>query len=293
MRTLGWMICPLMLCAGTGWAQDGSKQANPFPPLPASGQGSKQAPDERKPVDRVSQLTQSKEYQAGYKQGRAEADRELERQEATIYTAGLPEKPGEENLDQETGLLYSNFGCVVDNELLGRIAGHNDRIKESIQLHGLPKNSFKPWEKELFGLEDHVAARRKSEKPERLTLDGPVRKSPDGKATIKIIQRSFKRRDGTVGKSLWLEQGGDERTPEDFPLPAHDDDTVECYWGPKGSGFVVIAVTCSGHGKESGYGHYTAWDLKRRRVLRSEFVEHPEHPTAVDRDRTASNPPGA
>ena len=113
--------------------------------------------------DLLDSLKKSDEYKAAYKQGQTEADRELADQVATIYTYGLGDLF--ENLDRETGLPYDGFGCVVDDKILGRTDGHNDRIMESIKANGLPKGSFKRWEKELFGLEDYVESRRNATNP--------------------------------------------------------------------------------------------------------------------------------
>ena len=182
MRAL-WVIFGLMaLCVGTIRGQEPAKPAR-----------------------------HSDEYQAAYKQGRAEADRELKDQTATIYSYGLPESLFE-SLDRDTGLRWRQFGCVVNDTILGRVNGHNDRIMESIKAHGVPKNSFKPWEKELFGLEDYFKSRRKHEKAETLTADGPALKSPDGTCTIKLIAKSVTS-DGKEVKRLSLELSGDGRKP--------------------------------------------------------------------------------
>ena len=141
----------------------------------------------------------SDEYQAAYKQGREEADRELRDQAATIYTWGLGDLF--ENLDRETGLPYYGFGCKGDDKLEGRVDGHNDRITEHIKANGLPKESFKPWEKELFGLQDYFESRRKHEKPEILAADGTALKSPDGTCTLKPVVKQ-ETNEGRVVKTL-------------------------------------------------------------------------------------------
>ena len=83
-----------------------------------------------------------------YKHGRLEAEKELKEGRATVYIYGLTSLF--ENLDQETGLLYSGFGCDVDESIRQRVKGHNDAIEAWIKAHGNPPNSFKPWEKEIF-----------------------------------------------------------------------------------------------------------------------------------------------
>jgi hypothetical protein len=82
------------------------------------------------------------DYWAGYKVGAAEADNELKAGRASIYVYGL--RPASENQDQETGLPYQGIaGCLVDERIVGRAVGHNERIAEYIKEHGLPSNSSK------------------------------------------------------------------------------------------------------------------------------------------------------
>jgi hypothetical protein len=89
------------------------------------------------------------DYGAGYKAGAAEADKDLEEGVVAFYIYGLRRSP--EFLDRKTGLPCKVIAaCVVNDTLVGRAAGHNDRINEYIVERGLPSNSFKRWEKELF-----------------------------------------------------------------------------------------------------------------------------------------------
>ena len=227
--------------------------------------------------DPLGAIRKSDEYQAAYKQGRAEADRELNDQSATIYTYGLGDLC--ENLDRETGLPYNGFGCVVDDKILGRTDGHNDRIMESIKANGLPKNSFKPWERELFGLKGYVESRRKHDKPETLTADGPALKSPDASYTIKPIVKQIER-DGKVVKTLAIELSGNGRKPEEIWLFARADEKTELFWGPKESGFVVVAI------RDSRYDQFEVLDLRRGRMLRMEMISRPERPATHPKDRS-------
>jgi hypothetical protein len=218
----------------------------------------------------------SDEYRVAYEQGRAEADRELNNQSATIYTYGHGDLF--ENLDRETGLPYSGFGCVVDDKILGRVDGHNDRIMEHIKAHGLPKGSFKPWEKELFGLKDYFESRRKRDKPEVVTADSPALRSPDGSCTIRpVVKRG--ENDGKVVKTLAIELSGNGRKPEEIWLLAHADEKVELFWGPEGSRFVVIAISKPRH------TIFDLLDLRRPRRLRTEFVSRSEPREAQPKDR--------
>jgi hypothetical protein len=102
------------------------------------------------------------DYLAGYKQGQQEAERELKEGRPTIYTYGLP--LGFENRDPETGLPYRGIaGCMVNHHVVGRGAGHDDRIMTSIekrhQPRESPRESLTASEYELFNLKDFVDAR--------------------------------------------------------------------------------------------------------------------------------------
>ncbi len=98
-------------------------------------------------------------YKDAYRKGRAEADQQLKDQCATIDTLGFGAWPAE-RLDRGTGLPCYLLGCMMSDEILGRIGGHNDRIREYLKQQGYPKCSYKPWEKELFGLKAYTESRR-------------------------------------------------------------------------------------------------------------------------------------
>jgi hypothetical protein len=59
-----------------------------------------------------------------YKTGVAEAEKELQEGNATLYAYGTLEDP--EFLDRETGLPYKVIaGCLVNEEIGARAAGHD------------------------------------------------------------------------------------------------------------------------------------------------------------------------
>ena len=64
--------------------------------------------------------------------------------------------------------------------MAGRAAGHWDRVRELLKVHGDPPNSFKRWERELYPW--LVRAQSKTKEP---LCKGrrPAVVSPDGKAT--------------------------------------------------------------------------------------------------------------
>jgi hypothetical protein len=76
----------------------------------------------------------------GYELGVAEAEFELNGGNSTIYVYGL--RPESENEDPETGLPVQGIaGCLVDQRIVGRAAGHNERIVEYIKKQGFPGKS--------------------------------------------------------------------------------------------------------------------------------------------------------
>ncbi len=180
---------------------------------------------------------QSPEYHAGYEKGRKEADAELAAGGATMYAFGLLH----DSLDRETGLLYKAIaGCVVDDQIRGRASGHNDRIAESIKEDGLPRNSFKRWEKELYNLEGTFQARAVGGRPRELTAGGPAVESPNGKFTIRLreLPEADRPRPEMRHALVVTEGGADRAEPQNEGWG--DARKTEFVWGPEGSGLAFF-----------------------------------------------------
>jgi hypothetical protein len=201
--------------------------------------------------------------------GRAEAEAELESGEATIWTYGLNMSPFIERLDRETGLYYSSFGCVADAELVARVRGHNARVAEYVCDHGPPKNSLKPWEKELFGLKEYFESRCRTGAPTRLTVGGPAAVSPDTGYAVKLVKRPDKTLEGKPTESTWIVVGDQDIESKRTGLWMKD---AELVWGPKGSWFAVLRGARRTHGGQD----YMALDLRRVRTIRLEFGDRLE-----------------
>lgn len=185
-------------------------------------------------------------YPEAYRRGRAEADAQLERGRATLYVYGAGMTSN--FLDRETGLPRQFIGgCVPDAGIFGRVEGHNDRIAEHIQAHGLPAGSFKRWMKELSDLKGFVAARSRTEAPHPLSAGGPARRSPDGSVTIRPVNVSFATPDGIRRDRLGIaiDGPGPDRPVADVFF---DEGRSELAWGPAGSGFAVIR--CRRHDRD-------------------------------------------
>jgi len=211
---------------------------------------------------------ETKKHATAVAKGCAEADTELKSGEASIWTYGLLDTKllFFESLDRETGLYITWFGCVTDDELVGRVEGHNARIAKYVRGHGPPKNSFKPWEKELFGLKEYFESRCRTGKPTRLTVGGPAVVSPDGEYAVKLVRRPDRTLEGPT-ESTWIVVGEQDVESKRTSLWMRD---AQLFWGPKGSWFAVIR----GGSRTGDHKDYMAADLRRVRKIRLEFGEN-------------------
>jgi hypothetical protein len=205
------------------------------------------------------------EYLAAYGKGREEADQELKAGRATIYASGQMNLF--EHVDRETGLPYKVIaGCGVDGSSEGREAGHNDRIHAYTGQRGLPPNSFKRWDRELFDLNGHFEFRCRDNSPLRLTRRGPAAKSLDGRHEIRILERQYEKDDGTRAEGLAVAIfGAGDGTRRLIPL-TWNPGQVELVWGPEGSRFAIV------RGEEGRFISYIAVDLMRGESLREEHL---------------------
>ena len=153
--------------------------------------------------------------------------------------------------------------CVIRTSDSEWVKGHNDHIAQYIRWHGLPTNTFKPWERELFDLYRYFEVRSRTNVPTRLLADGPAvvsratggtacdwsRGANDARISYNSREIGHHRRElrapstlrslregrlrpalGTRGISFWRHSVGlrQERTlrgirPEDRPTPACDE----------------------------------------------------------------------
>jgi hypothetical protein len=191
-----------------------------------------------------------------YDSGWWEAERELWRGDATIYgSAGL--RRGDLcDVDQDTGLPVQSPGCVADLSYDERMKGHNDHIAQFIRWHGLPKNTLKPWEDELFNLAHFFDDNSKIEVPGHLDAGGPGLVSPDGRHRVRLVK------DATAKDLQMVVITVGDKVVADWNV--HTGVGASLQWGPRGSRFVVIrSITETGE-------RYVAYDLTTGRHLRSE-----------------------
>jgi hypothetical protein len=199
------------------------------------------------------------DYISGYVRGCTEADLQIAKSEATIYTYGL--RAGLDNLDRETGLpVEAIAGCVVDETTEGRAAGHNARIQRYIKSYGLPSNSLKPWETELFDLRGFFEARWKAGQSIHLRAGGPAAISPDGNREVVLMERSVRGNGKELRASIRV---CGNRSGTDIYLFS-DRNPVELVWGPTRAGFAVL------QGYTDNAMYYEAVDLRAGAYLRGE-----------------------
>jgi hypothetical protein len=108
----------LLLCVTTPVLAEISSKQQATPTVPTDVSTS----------DVVTETHRSTEYQTAYAQGRREAQENIAIGKPSIYIVG---KPGGSGVDQQTGFpLFSIAGCSVNDSILGRFHGYNDRMRE-------------------------------------------------------------------------------------------------------------------------------------------------------------------
>lgn len=87
-------------------------------------------PTDAPPNELVTENSRSTEYQTAYQKGKREAEENIAQGKPSIYTVGLWH-PNSAAVDQQTGFpVVSIGGCIVDDSILGRMNGYNERIRQ-------------------------------------------------------------------------------------------------------------------------------------------------------------------
>jgi hypothetical protein len=212
--------------------------------------------------------TKSQAYRDAYARGHREADADWKKGKATVYSFGL--RSAAEELDRDTGLTYEAIaGCIVDDGILGRAAGHNARLKELIARHGPPANSRKPWDKELFGLKFYFEAQAREIAVAHLKPGGAAIASADGKFRVRLLKADP---DALAEAKRYVrievKTGNDTKKATAWWL-GPDAQEVEAIWGPAGSDTLIVRFPSIVKPSE---GHtVAAVDLRTGNVLRAEY----------------------
>jgi hypothetical protein len=167
-------------------------------------------------------------YLRGYCIGMAFAREELRSDTAVIIMTG-------DNwlLDRETGLNIWSTGCCPDKGMEGYIRGYNLMVHRYIRRKGYPLNSRKKWEDVLFNLNSYFDKRAQSERPMRLSVNGPPIVAPDGKTLLYL--KSRKDFPGFRYDMQWEP----DRTCSLWPISPQNN-CVECFLGPPGSDLILF-----------------------------------------------------
>ncbi len=139
--------------------------------------------------------------------------------------------------------------------------GHNDHIAQYIRWHGLPENTLKPWEKELFNLKRYFDERSRMSLPARLLPDGPAVVSPKGSSNVRLVEGVKGAESPDCSRQVMI---GDGNVVLHNWFAHFEKGESDVLWGPDGSPFVVIRSVSEN--KE----HYVAYDLRTGRHLRDE-----------------------
>ncbi len=172
-----------------------------------------------------------------YASGWWDAECELSQGNATIYGSFGRILDDICCIDQETGLPIAGvLGCVIRHEKVKRVEGHNDHIAQYFRWHGLPKNTLKPWEKELFHLKRFFDDQSRTDGPKRLRIGGPAVVSPDGRNSVRLA--AGVKADGSPDDSLKVVIAAGNVVLGDWYLFFKGD--PDLFWGPVASRLVVI-----------------------------------------------------
>lgn len=183
----------------------------------------------------------STQFRKGYEQGRREADAQIASGVVTIYAYGL--RMPLSNFDPDTGLPFQAIaGCVVDDQILGRAQGHNERVLQYVKSGKTPMNSHKDWTDDLNDLLRTYTSQSQLQKPVRLTAGGPPFVSPDGRFKVQFVCSECDQQKPVapmhLEAKLMIAAPG-SKSPRSYTC-FHGKNPMDFVFGPRGSGFGVI-----------------------------------------------------
>jgi hypothetical protein len=197
-----------------------------------------------------------------YSAGWWEAEQELWQTSATIYQLGGYRLGDICSVDQETGLPVARItGCMVEVGDEERLKGHNDHIDQYIHWHGLPSNTLKPWEQELFHLKRWFDDQSRNDRPKRLVGGTTAVIAPDGIHGVRPVQDVDL--DGSPSEGLKIIVACKGVVVNQRYARVSKGES-ELLWGPKNAPFFVIrSVT-------QDCEEYCAFDSRTGRHLNTE-----------------------
>lgn len=195
--------------------------------------------------------------------GAEEARTEWSQGKVTLYTYGGPGGGGP-SLDILLGIPYKGIaGCIVDQGIMDRAAGHNEEVYRLTLERGLPPNSRRPWLDLILSPENgwrdpkHFRAWLDEEKPEAA--------SPDGQIVLRL-------KPGEASKSTCV----DLRLPGqvlEFYLHGYmaSPPRVEAVWGPPRSDLLLLRYP--GRSGDRPVQQFMVLDLRTIQVLKRKTVD--------------------
>jgi hypothetical protein len=179
-------------------------------------------------------------YKAAYGKARDEANSSLDDGRSRLLSYGML---GISDLDPETGLgVMPIAGCVVSQEVLGRVEGNNHRVRAWVKEHGPAPNALIRWKDELSDLPVFFAGREKAGATIPLQIGGPPLASPDGRFSLRQVATHVRRGTPpdlrtvtTIG--LEVSERGAVRAVLTDEL---GDGLTDLAWGPPGAPFAVV-----------------------------------------------------
>lgn len=198
----------------------------------------------------------SAEFRKGYARGWAEAEAKLQEGGRVDLIGGDAFSLSSEYTDRETGLPLSAAGCLIDDEWRGRIAGNNERIADWIKTRGLPANSVKPWERQVFDIAAYFAECERRGAVLRLTPEGSPYVSPDGRLSIAVEHRRPTRAIRFYRIWLTFRPPGKREELGEESVRFRRAGRAELCWGPAGSPLAFLRF------QEDGELRYVALDTR-------------------------------
>ena len=203
----------------------------------------------------TTMLSDAVQHASGWRQGRAEALRDIKNDRMCIYSAGMRD-PGEW-LDRESGLpVVAIAACSFDERTLGRLQGYNQTIRNHVARNGSPPYSFKRWESELFALKAYFDGAAVLAPPVSIRSDGPPFVSEDQTWTLRLVKPP----DQEVSELRLTRSAATLIVLTARP----QDDEMQILIGPAGSEFAVLRYQHRG-----AFSKYVAIDVRRGVRLRS------------------------
>ncbi len=201
--------------------------------------------------------------------GREAADKDIARKTVSLPSTGLTSGYG---IDDSTGFpIHPIAGCDVTDSIVGFEQGYRKRIRDWVQVNGIPNWSRKSWIEDLRSASGFFTKCSSENAPIRIGCsEDSIAISPNGRWRIFTCPDTSARfRNQYV--SLMIEDWAGPLPPMGL-MTCGRADKIEACWGPTGADVAVIhrfGVWKLGKATHSG-NRYLIVDLRTGAVLRTE-----------------------